>query len=223
MDLLKKLRLDNSKSLWVINAPGECIDYFADYDVKQRLGKQKPLLQVILFVYNSAELADYIHRLSEYISHDTLFWICYPKKSGSISSDLIQMKAWDVVFNSGYRGQTSASIDDDWSGLRVTNAPRAKPSQCDLPMEQRVSEGIDYVKRTVTLPKDAQAAVDKHKGLSDYFYSQSFTCKKEYVESITQAKKPETRARRIDKMIEMLFPKMQARTIKGASSKKSKA
>lgn len=214
MELLKKLRVDPDKPLWLINAPAYCAGYFADLTVKQRLGKEKPVGQLMLFAKDSSELNHYLPLLTDYIGHDTLFWICYPKKTGSIASDLILMKPWDVVFQSGYRGQTSASIDNDWTGLRLTNAPRKKPSDCDLPMEQRKAEGIDYVKRTVTLPADAQKAVDKVKGLSDHFYAQSFTCKREYVAAITEAKKPETRARRIEKMVEMLLPKMHAKQLK---------
>ena len=81
-------------------------------------------------------------------------------------------------------------------------------------MEKRKHEGIDYVKRITTLPKDALSIVNKYKGLADYFYSQSFTCQKEYVMAITEAKKPETRTKRIEKMVEMLLPKMHAKQLK---------
>lgn len=214
MDLIKKLRVAADKPLYVINAPSGYPEIFEDIVVKQKLGKEKPVAQLILFAADSNELTHYLPRLADHIGHDTLFWIWYPKKSGSISSDLVLMKTWDIVFNSGYRAQTSVSVDKDWTGLRFTNAPRKKPSDCDIPMEERKAEGIDYVKRTVTLPKDAQASVDKHKGLSEYFYAQSFTCKKEYLTAITDAKKPETRTRRIEKMIEMLLPKMHAKQLK---------
>jgi hypothetical protein len=210
MELLKKLRIANDKPLWLINAPANCLDYFTDFTVKQKPGKEKPVRQLILFARDSKEINHYLPVLADYVGHETLFWIFYPKKTGAYTSDLIQMSAWDIVFKSGYRGQTSVSVDDNWTGLRITNAPRKKPSDCDLPMEERKAEGIDFVNRTVTLPKDAQATVDKYKGLSDYFYAQSFTCKKEHVTAITEAKKEETRAKRIEKMVEMLLPKMHA-------------
>ncbi len=213
MDLLKKLHMAADKPIWLINAPANCLGYFAGYNMKHKPGKVKPIEQLLLFVMDSKELTGQMHRLAGYIAHNTLFWICYPKKTGSISSDLVLMKSWDVVFNSGYRGQTSVSIDDDWTGLRITNAPRKKPSDSDLPMTERKAEGIDFINRTVNLPADAQAAVDARKGLSAYFYSQSFTCKKEYLDAITQAKKPETRTRRIEKMVEMLLLKMHAKQL----------
>jgi hypothetical protein len=212
-DLLKKLRINTDQPLWLINAPEDCIDLFADLVIKKKTGKEKPVGQLIFFAKDSKELTHYLVLLADYIGPDTLFWICYPKKTGAISSDMVQMKSWDIVFQSGYRGQTSVSINDDWTGLRVTNAPRKKPSDCDLPMEERKAEGIDYVNRTVQLPTDAQAAVNKIKGLSDYFYAQSFTCKKEYVTAITDAKKEETRKNRIEKMIETLLPKMHAKAL----------
>jgi Bacteriocin-protection, YdeI or OmpD-Associated len=214
MDLLKKLRINTEQPLWLIDAPPDCAELFADLTIKRKAGKEKPVPQLLLFVTSSAELEQYLITLAEHIGPDTLFWICYPKKTSGIASDLVHMKSWDMVFQSGYRGQTSAAINEDWSGLRVTNAPRSKPSDCDIPMAERKAEGIDYVKRTVTLPADAQAAVNKVKGLSDYFYAQSFTCQKEYIMSITDAKKPETRTRRIEKMIEMLAPKMHAKQLK---------
>lgn len=213
MELIKKLRITTDKPLWLINAPEQVQGYFADFDVKLKAGRQKPVEQLMLFAMDSKDLAERLRQLADYIGHETLFWICYPKKSGAIQSDLILMKSWDILSVYDYRGQGSVSIDGDWSGLRVTNAPRTKPSDCDVPMIERKAEGIDFVNRTVTLPADAQAAIDQHKGLSDYFYGQSFTCKKEYQEAIIQAKKPETRARRIEKMIEMLLPRMQAKQL----------
>jgi Bacteriocin-protection, YdeI or OmpD-Associated len=214
MDLLKKLRFTAGEPLWLINAPEQCLAFFDGFDVKKKTGKQKPVPQLMLFVIDSIALAEQLQRLADYIGHDTVFWICYPKKSGAIQSDLIMMKSWDILSVYNYRGQTSVSIDDDWSGLRVTNAPRKKASDCDIPMIERNAEGIDFVNRTVQLPADAEEALNAHKGLCEYFYSQSFTCKKEYQEAIIQAKKPETRTRRIEKMIEMLLPKMHAKQLK---------
>ena len=211
MELFKKLRINIDKPLWIINAPVDCLDLFVDLTIKQKTGKEKPVGQLMLFATDRKELAHYLHLLAPYISPETLFWIAYPKKSGAISSDLIEMKSWDVVFRSGYRPQTSVSINDDWTGMRVTNAPAKKPSTYNLAPEDRNIEGIDFVKRTVLLPSDGLAAVRKHKGMEAFFNSMSFTHKKEYVTAIIDAKKEDTRRRRIEKMIEMLQQKMHVK------------
>ena len=211
MELLKKLKINVDHPLHVINVPDDCIDLFAHCTIKQKLSGNKPARQLVLFVLDSKSLIHYLPLLSDYISHDTLFWICYPKKYGAITSDLIQMKTWDIVFSSGYRAQTSVSINDDWSGMRFTNAPKKTPSICDLPMEERKMEGIDFINRTVQLPPDALAAVNKHKGMAAFFNGMSFSHKREYMQAIAEAKKEDTRKRRIEKMVEMLHQKMKAK------------
>lgn len=61
----------------------------------------------------------------------------------------------------------------------------------------------DTEKRTVTAPKDFAEALKKS-GLADVFEKMSYTHQKEYVNSITEAKREETRARRIEKALEMI-------------------
>lgn len=208
MDLLKKLRINIDKPLWVINAPANCLSLFEQLTIKKKTGKEKAVGQLILFATDSKELTHYLPILAPHISPETLFWIAYPKKSGAISSDLILMKSWDSVFQSGYRPQTSVSINDDWTGMRVTNAPAKKPSTYNLAPEERNIEGIDFVKRTVQLPADALAAVNKYKGMAAFFNSMSFSHKREYVTAIAEAKKEDTCRRRIEKMVALLQQKM---------------
>jgi uncharacterized protein YdeI (YjbR/CyaY-like superfamily) len=81
-------------------------------------------------------------------------------------------------------------------------------------MEERVTEGVDYINRTATLPVDALKAMKTFNGLEDFFNGMSFTHKREYVEAIVEAKKPETRQRRIDKMIEMVLKLQEQKELK---------
>lgn len=62
---------------------------------------------------------------------------------------------------------------------------------------------LDSAKRTVELPDDAAKALDKAK-LRKKFDALAFTHQKEHVRAILEAKKPETRSRRIEVMLEML-------------------
>lgn len=61
----------------------------------------------------------------------------------------------------------------------------------------------DTEKRAVEVPQDLAAALESS-GLSEVFSKMSFTHQKEYVNSINDAKREETRVRRIEKTIEML-------------------
>ena len=61
----------------------------------------------------------------------------------------------------------------------------------------------DLEKRTVEVPKDFADALKKA-NLQDVFSKLSYTHQKEYVRAIVEAKKEETRIRRIEKTIEQL-------------------
>ena len=61
----------------------------------------------------------------------------------------------------------------------------------------------DTAERTVDVPDDFAAALKKAK-LRDAFDALAYTHRKEHVRAIEEAKKPETRARRIEKALEMI-------------------
>lgn len=64
--------------------------------------------------------------------------------------------------------------------------------------------------RRVELPDDAAKALDKAK-LRKKFDALAFTHQKEHVRAITEAKKPEMRAKRIEAMLEKLRARTTAR------------
>ena len=59
---------------------------------------------------------------------------------------------------------------------------------------------LDEAPRTVDVPKDLAAAL-KAANLRDRFDAMSFTHRREYAEAVEDAKKPETRLRRIEKCV----------------------
>jgi len=64
----------------------------------------------------------------------------------------------------------------------------------------------DTEKRTAEVPQDLAEALTKA-GLTDVFAKMSYTHQKEYVNAVNDAKKEETRIRRIEKTIEELIKK----------------
>lgn len=207
MAVAGKLKFLVDSPLLVLNMPEDCLGMFDDFELKTSFAGKAKHKQVLAFVYNREDLEKYYLKTIERLEDDAVFWIAYPKQSSGIPSDLTRMKtdAWDIIiYSEDYTIVSSASVNDTWTAMRIRKKdPKAKYKR-DVPIAERKTEGIDYVKRTVELPKDAKAAMKEFKGLEDFFNSMSFTHKKEYVEAIVEAKKPETRQRRIDKMIEMV-------------------
>jgi hypothetical protein len=66
----------------------------------------------------------------------------------------------------------------------------------------------DSAPRVVAIPKDMSKELKKDKSIKNYFDKLAYTHKKEYVKWIEEAKKEETRASRISKMIAILKKKV---------------
>jgi antitoxin component of MazEF toxin-antitoxin module len=64
----------------------------------------------------------------------------------------------------------------------------------------------DTEKRTVEIPQDLAEALEKS-DLTEVFAKMSYTHQKEYVNAVNEAKREETRVRRIEKTIEQLISK----------------
>ncbi len=70
----------------------------------------------------------------------------------------------------------------------------------------RVTIEADTAPRTVEVPNDLDAAI-RRAGVSAAWEKLSYTHRKEHVRAVEEAKKPETRLKRIEKAIEMLAAK----------------
>jgi len=70
--------------------------------------------------------------------------------------------------------------------------------------EIQVSVELDTEERVIEIPKDLVKELKKDKEAKSFFDKLSYTHRKEYVTWIEEAKKEETRQRRIAKTIEML-------------------
>ena len=84
---------------------------------------------------------------------------------------------------------------------------------------------LDIQERTVEIPKDLKAAL-KAEGMAETFEAMSFTHRREYVEAVQEAKKPETRERRIEKCVEAMHQRAAERKTRDkarAAKKKAKA
>ena len=63
---------------------------------------------------------------------------------------------------------------------------------------------LDTAPRTLTIPQDLQEALAGSRQAQDRFEGMAYSHKKEYVDWIEEAKRPETRARRIQRALAML-------------------
>ncbi len=218
MSFIKKFRIDTEKPLWFINSPEEVKHLFEEVELKTKLAGKTAIDQIVVFAEDSVKLNALADKIEDRVNPQSVIWVAYPKKGSKLEGDLHRDKVWEYLF-SKFEGVASAAIDETWSGMRFKKKDPNKVSTW-TPMEERKTEGIDYVNRTVTLPGDAVKAMKEFKGLEQFFYSMSFSHSREYIEAIEEARKPETRQRRIEGMITNLLKMREAKELKEAKKKK---
>ena len=205
MPILSKLRFKPAAPLYVLGDVAGMATVQAEegYTLVKKLPakKEAPVEQAILFARTAADVQTGFASLTPHLAEASVFWIAYPKKTSAIKTDLNRDKGWDVVSKAGYVGVSQASLDTDWSAVWFKKTDALRSYLRGTPMHERKTEGIDYVARKVTLPSDAVSALEEHAGLYDFFNRLSFSHQREWGEAIAGARKPETRQRRIAKMV----------------------
>lgn len=108
----------------------------------------------------------------------------------------------------------TVTIDGHTERLRVARMGGA--NLIGLRKEVRVAFGVeagdtvtatialDTAERTVDVPPELAAALDANPAARDAFEKLPYTHRREHAQAIADAKKPETKARRVAKTIEML-------------------
>ncbi|MBF9252939.1 YdeI/OmpD-associated family protein [Pontibacter sp. 172403-2] len=199
-NLGKKLQLKPGSNLLLLNAPAEVADILAAEGYTSSNAALAGSYQaVLLLVHSKQELEQFAPQSVAALKPEGMLWIAYPKKTSGIKSDLTRDKGWKVLADLGYAPIRQVAVDDTWSALRFKHASeRKEPSKFGTDMP-----GIDRTAKTVVPPADMQQALDAA-GVTALFQQLAFTHRKEYVVAVLEAKRPETRAKRIAETVKAL-------------------
>jgi hypothetical protein len=122
--LIKKLQIKPGQRMVIINAPAgytEQLDPLPDgVDLAKQPEGAFDFVQV--FATNSEELKKFIGTATKAVKHEGLLWICYPKGSSKVKTDLNRDILWGIVDEYGFKGVTLVSLDDVWSAMRFRPA-----------------------------------------------------------------------------------------------------
>lgn len=118
--LVKKLRIQPGQHIMFMNPPDGYIGKLGDLpegvQIVEKSSAEPDFVQ--LFVKNIAELEEYAPAAIKSIKYDGLLWVCYPKKSSKVETDISRDVGWEVMAENGLRPVTQVSIDETWSALR---------------------------------------------------------------------------------------------------------
>lgn len=120
-DIFKKLRLNSTQKILIVNAPGEYLDFLGalSYDTSFDPKNEGVYDLVQLFATTQTELESLVMENAKAGKYDCLFWACYPKGGGKIKSDIKRETVWKAFQLVNMHPVTQVSIDETWSALRA--------------------------------------------------------------------------------------------------------
>lgn len=289
--LLNKLKIKPGHAVLVLNSPEGYLKTTRKVDIRPVAKKKYDAVQ--LFVKHKEVLDKLAPKALASLQDNGLLWICYPKKSSALKTDLSRDRGWDILSKAGFEGVALVAIDETWSALRfrpVKKNTAVSPSQKSSPKKvftavlEKPDDGMDtaYVsipfdvkevygtkgqvkvkahfdgypyrgilsnmgtgchvillrkdvrqaigkkvgdtvtvelekdldERIVDIPQELQTTLAKHPQAKTFFETLSYTNRKEYSVWIRDAKKEETREKRLKETITKLLKGMKNPTQK---------
>ncbi|WP_187355386.1 YdeI/OmpD-associated family protein [Paenibacillus tengchongensis] len=200
---MKKLRLPEDGKVLVLQPPdGFLQELGLDADAASvQDGLQGVYDYVQLFAASVSELEQYGPQALAAIKHDGLLWLCYPKGSAGLKTDLSRDKGWELVWNAGYEGISLVSIDAKWSAMRfrpLGATSRRRPEASGSAAKPKAPGAEPAV------PDDLLAALGQNEAAHGFFQGLAPSHRKAYITWITEAKREETRVTRIAQTVEKL-------------------
>jgi hypothetical protein len=214
--LLKKIGVDEHSQVICL---GECADFIPSLQaagVQVAAAKQTAVSHLFFFVTEKKMLDKNIEKLVTMMQQNTKLYLCFPKGTSGIATDLSRDKGWDSLMqNPHLRWINLIAINNQWSAFAVRlKTEKEKQSIAGLMKEtKRRSDYFDAEKKEVYPPDFFLALLKQHQQAEAFFNALAYSHKREYVGYILEAKKIETQMSRAEKSVQRLLDKKKNLTI----------
>lgn len=205
-NISKKLKIREGDVIVPVNAPADFKKTLEPLPAGVRiLPKAAAYNQLHWFVLNKAQMEKELNKILKQLKEDVVLWIYYPKVSSKLQTDLTRDKGWESLLKHDELHWLSLiSFDDTWSAFACRLKTEKGRKRESKPKERPIFDYIDPQKKIVRLPDDFGIMLKKSKKAEKFFNELSFTNRKEYVEWIVTAKRPETRKDRVEGSLQRL-------------------
>lgn len=117
--LPKKLGITGEAVFTVLDAPAGFHDLLGDVGEAVEVRNLMPPLDVVVaFFTQRARLVASWPKLTAAAAPDGAVWVCWPKRTSRLTSDLTEDVLRTELLPSGWVDNKVCAVDDDWSGLR---------------------------------------------------------------------------------------------------------
>jgi hypothetical protein len=204
--LIQKLKIRDGELILPVNAPDNYVSTLGTLPQGAAIvSKAGSATQLHWFVTNRSQMEKELSGVLRLLKEGMTLWIYYPKSTSKIQTDLTRDKGWDALLKvPNLQWVSLIAFDETWSAFASRLKTEANVKEEAKSKVREIFDWIDPEKKTVRLPDDFAAALKKNKAQDAFFNTLSFTNRKEYVEWIITAKRPETRAERVHGSIERL-------------------
>ena len=203
--VLEKLQLKDERNILVQGLPSSIEKQF----IKLNFAKSvTPLLRTrridfaLVFAVSKTQLSDILKEVIPALHEEAKLWIAYPKLTSKIASDLCRDCSWDMVTSIGFETVRLAILDNTWSAMRFKKQEQVNHKKSFS--STNLAEEADFTTSTVSIPEELKTVFRKNKNAGVFFDSLSFSNKREYVDWLEQAKRVETRTKRLESVLEKL-------------------
>jgi hypothetical protein len=125
MSLAGKLHIKPGDLVLVLGAPDGYLDRLKPLpegaEVREEPGEFFDVIQA--FVRDRDDLDEVLELVLEALKPGGILWMCYPKRSSNVPTDLSRDAGWDPLSEAGRGPVAAISIDEVWSGLRFGLRP----------------------------------------------------------------------------------------------------
>lgn len=118
--LSKKLGIKPGHTVCLVNAPEGYLEWLGADIVQARVvrGIERDADVIQAFVTSRGDLASSFPHLRHVLGKPHALWVCWPKRSSGIETDLTENVVREIGQMSGLVDVKVCSIDDVWSGLK---------------------------------------------------------------------------------------------------------
>ena len=118
--LAKKLGIKPGYRILILGAPPAFVEALAPLPENVIVSEQPGGLYdfVLAFFQSRAEVEQHGAQALSAVKPSGLLWLCYPKQSSRLKSDVHRDTGWEAIHEAGWQGVSLISIDDTWSAMR---------------------------------------------------------------------------------------------------------
>ncbi len=209
--MIEKLNLKDEKNVLIQGLPSSIEKQFSKLPYAKNV---TPLLRsrkidfALLFAIHQNQMCAILSDVFPALHIDSKLWVAYPKTTSKIASDLNRDCSWQVLIDHDYEIDCQVPLDHMWMAICFKKMELAASSSANADDDN--NEGEDFDRRLTRLPAELEIFFVKHKKAKDFFKSLPVTDQKDFVTWIEDAKRADTKKRRLEAVQQKLLDGMKA-------------